>query len=221
MSQNTKQKIALYLETIGVPNPERLNSKNEEFLFDLGVYIVSPLVEDESIKELREQMDFLLNYESFDKASDELEKRNKDKNKFENGAMGRFLSEVVNGNLGNGVKVQVIDLSGRRGNYRDGMTEEDFKKRKEIASLISGNQKISELMAIAHKLGKGQDAVKNYDRLSDLDKHYNDYFNEVYVFLTDLMTDDHYKTCGCVAKKFDTFVYANSRESALSNWGGG
>lgn len=215
MSEKTKQKIALYMETIGVPNPERLNTKSEDFIFDLGVYIVSPLVENETLKELKEQMDFILNYESFDDASDELEKRNKEKNKGANGAMGRFLREVVNGNLGN---VKIVDLRTSAGNYREGMTEEDFKKRCELAKLVSGPQKISEIMSISHKLGKDLEAGKIFNRLADLDKNFNEYFNKVYIIVTDLMSDDHYKNCGCIAKKFDTFVFSNDMESALSNW---
>ena len=213
--EQTKQKIALYLETIGVPNRERLNTKNEEFIFDLGVYIVSPILENESLKEIREQMDFILNYDSFDAAADELEKRNK-----ERGGPGlqRFLESVMNGTLGNGISVQVLDLSGR--NDSKGMSEKEFDKRVKEAKLMPSNKKISELLAIANKLGKDLSDSKQFDRLSDLDKFHNDWFNEVYVFMTDLMSDDHYKGCGCVAIKYDTFTSASNRKEALENWGG-
>lgn len=219
--ETTMQKIALYLETLNVPNPERLNSKPDDFIFDLGVFIISPLIENETLSDIREQINLLLDYNSFDEASDALEKKTKDRIKSTPG-LERFLAEAFNGTLGGpNVKVHVIDLSKMKNGGRGGMTEEDFNKRLELTKLVSGIQKVSELMAIAQKLGKNLQDPTYFNRLSDLSKLNIDWFDKVYVFLTDLMSDDHYKTCECVSKKFDTLVFSDSEKDAWSKWGGG
>lgn len=72
--------IETYIEfcnAIQVPNMGRLRIKSDEFLFDFGVLIISPMIEDMQIVEVREMINFLLDYEHFDECSDLLERINR------------------------------------------------------------------------------------------------------------------------------------------------
>ncbi len=192
--EKTKQQLGLYFEAIQVPNwKERLDKKSPEFIFDLGVYIATPLLDDETVTMVREIMDDLLNYDSFYEANISIEKKIKQR-VFTSGLLQLFA-------IGRGVKKDVE------------AEENELKVKYDIAKALSKSEKIAHLLNVCDKLGK-KNKSEYYDRLDDLEHFNKDYFNMCYVVLLDNMQDNHYKECECVGRVFDAFVFSDSEKEA-------
>lgn len=206
--EKTKKAIGEFCKLIKVPNWEkRLNEKDTDFIFDLGVFISSPLLDDEEIEDVMRQMDHILDYTSFDEATEALKEKIKEKEKHLYDSLKYGISNLLNKVFKNtDIDVFQADM---------GVSIGEYNKRLERAKEMSSLSKISELLSIGNKLGKDISTSKYYDQLHDLSIENPEWFNMIYIMLSKLMQDDHYKTCNCISEKYDFMIFSSDRHSAI------
>jgi hypothetical protein len=206
--QRTKKEIGDFLKMLKVPNIERLETKSENFIFDLGVYMISPFTSNKTMDELRFHFDTLLNYNSFEEATEALDKKQKNVGtEIQERIKQMFPGAEVRVATGAEGLVEALKKIIPNGENHSDEFEADLKRASELSAI----EKISKILAHGNKLGKNVSDAKYYDALHDLSIEHPEYLDVCFVGINDIMKTDHYKECGCVAVKYDMFVFSKSK----------